>query len=115
MIKLKKPLKINNRAAIISLPKANAEHTGDVILSGWGSISSSNNAIMPDNLQTVKLPVVDLKTCKNAIEAITGPSPLHESNICTGPLTGGTSACSVSNLFLPIGILIRFGIRFWKF
>lgn len=80
----------------INLPKANAEHNGTVILSGWGSTSPVNNAIMPDVLQTAELPVVDLKTCRNAIEELTGPSPLHETNICTGPLSGGQSACSVS-------------------
>lgn len=84
----------------IELPKSNSEHTGEVILSGWGSTSSINNAIMPDTLQTVKIPLVDLRTCRSALESLTGPSPLHETNVCTGPLTGGTSACSVSISFL---------------
>ncbi|XP_051158292.1 trypsin-like [Leptopilina boulardi] len=94
LIKLKKPLTLNKAVNIIKLPKQGSEHTGKVILSGWGSTSTINNAIMPDTLQTVKLPLVDLRTCKSAIESLTGPSPLHETNVCTGPLTGGTSACS---------------------
>ncbi|XP_033232030.1 uncharacterized protein LOC117183008 [Belonocnema kinseyi] len=94
LIKLKKPLTLNERVNTINLPKANAEHNGTVILSGWGSTSNVNNAIMPDILQTAELPVVDLKTCRNAIEELTGPSPLEDTNICTGPLTGGQSACS---------------------
>lgn len=49
---------------------------------------------MPNTLQKVDLPLVDLSTCKEAIEKLTGPSPLHETNVCTGPLTGGYSACS---------------------
>lgn len=52
---------------------------------------------MPDKLQMAKLPLVDLATCKRAVESLVGPSPLHETNVCTGPLTGGYSACSVRN------------------
>lgn len=67
---------------------------GDVILSGWGSISPSGGT-MPDTLQKVTLPIVDLETCRKAIESLTGDAPLHPNNVCTGPLTGGVSACSV--------------------
>lgn len=70
--------------------------TGKGTLTGWGSTSKTNNPIMPTKLQTVDLPLIDLAACKKAIEKLTGPSPLHETNICTGPLTGGFSACSVS-------------------
>ncbi|XP_066587685.1 transmembrane protease serine 9-like [Prorops nasuta] len=94
LIKLKKPLSLSKAISPINLPLADAEHSGTVVLSGWGSISTTNSPIMPNELQKAELPVVDLETCKQAIEDLVGPSPLHETNVCTGPLTGGLSACS---------------------
>ncbi|XP_031781530.1 trypsin-1, partial [Nasonia vitripennis] len=93
LLKLEKPLVYDESVQPIALPKASSDVDGEVVLSGWGSVSSSGMGT-PDILQKVKLPVVDLATCKEALERLVGPSPLHESNVCTGPLTGGVSACS---------------------
>ncbi|XP_017766530.1 PREDICTED: transmembrane protease serine 9-like [Eufriesea mexicana] len=94
LLKLETPLKMNNLVQAISLPKTGATPTGDAILTGWGSTSRTSNPIMPDKLQVALLPIVDLNTCREAIEKLTGPSPLHATNVCTGPLTGGYSACN---------------------
>ncbi|XP_028521723.1 trypsin-1-like [Apis cerana] len=95
LLKLAKPLKLGSVVQPINLPSAPSNTpTGNVTLTGWGSTSRTNTPIMPNKLQTVDLPLINLTSCKQAIEKLTGPSPLHETNICTGPLTGGFSACS---------------------
>ncbi|XP_003692694.2 trypsin-1 [Apis florea] len=95
LLKLASPLKLTAMVQPIRLPSVpSSTPTGKATLTGWGSTSKTNNPIMPTKLQTVDLPLIDLAACKKAIEKLTGPSPLHETNICTGPLTGGFSACS---------------------
>lgn len=75
----------------IGLPAPNAVHTGTVQLHGWGSISTTNSPIMPTILQTVPKVIVPYAQCS----AVLGPnSPVHPTNVCTGPLNGGISACS---------------------
>lgn len=96
LLKLASPLKLNNAVKAISLARSNSP-SGKAVLTGWGSTSRTSTPNMPDKLQTAELPIIDLQTCKNSIEKLTGPSPLHETNICTGPLTGGFSACNVRN------------------
>ncbi|XP_063977340.1 transmembrane protease serine 9-like [Diachasmimorpha longicaudata] len=93
VLKLKSPVIFNKRVAAIALPKAGARPSGNVTLSGWGSTAPSGSGL-PAKLQTVLLPVVDLATCKKKLEELVGPSPLHDNNVCTGPLSGGVSACS---------------------
>ncbi|KAH0954452.1 hypothetical protein HN011_010735 [Eciton burchellii] len=95
MIKLKTPLDLTSKQVqSIGLPEAESEPTGDAILCGWGSTSSSHFPDMPDRLQHVKLVHVNRVTCHESVERLTGYSPVHETNVCTGPLSGGTSACS---------------------
>ena len=94
LLKLSKPLKMSNAVRAVSLPRAGSLPSGTATLTGWGSTSRTNNPIMPDRLQIAKLPLIDLATCKRSVESLTGPSPLHETNVCTGPLSGGYSACS---------------------
>ncbi|XP_076649666.1 trypsin-1-like [Halictus rubicundus] len=94
LLKLSKPLKLTKSVQVISLPTAGRIPTGNALLSGWGSTSRTNSPIMPDKLQFASLPLIDLQTCKKAVEELTGPSPLDPVNVCSGPLTGGYSACS---------------------
>lgn len=79
----------------ITLPTQSSEHTGDVTLWGWGSTSTTEVPTRPIRLQTVDKPIITLELCKIAFWAtINETVPLHENNVCTGPLTGGISACS---------------------
>ncbi|KAK0089527.1 hypothetical protein PV325_006860 [Microctonus aethiopoides] len=94
LLKLKSLLVLSELVAPVKLPEAASIPMGNTILSGWGSISSSSSNIMPPKLQTAILPIISLALCKEAVENLTGPSPLHVTNMCTGPLTGGYSACS---------------------
>lgn len=44
---------------------------------------------MPNELQTVTKPSITMEQCKEYMPE----RYLHASNLCTGPLTGGVSAC----------------------
>lgn len=95
LLKLHAPLQLNENVKIISLPKQNSLPTSPLKLSGWGSTSLSYQPIYPDILQKISLTVVDLNTCKLKLNQVVGPSsPLSDTNLCTGPVTGGISACS---------------------
>ncbi|KAJ8687274.1 hypothetical protein QAD02_023068 [Eretmocerus hayati] len=95
LLRLSSPLKLNKLVQPIAIPKPDSIPKGDVVLSGWGSISTSNVPILPDSLQKATLPVVDYDECKKALDALAiGDNPLHVNNVCTGPLDGGVSACS---------------------
>ncbi|KAL6429922.1 hypothetical protein ACFW04_007639 [Cataglyphis niger] len=94
LVKLQTPLKLTNEVQPIKLAEPGSTPTGDAILCGWGSTSDSWLPDMPDKLQHVKLPYIDLDVCDKAVEDLTGSSPVHDTNVCTGPLSGGVSACS---------------------
>lgn len=80
----------NQWVRAIALPAAGSMHSGTVTLHGWGSTSTTQQSIMPNILQTVSKPILPIAQCF----AIYGAgSPLHSTNLCTGPLNGGISAC----------------------
>ncbi|XP_012230032.1 trypsin [Linepithema humile] len=94
LIKLKSPLSFTAAVQAIKLPEAESEPSGNATLCGWGSTSTSRLPKMPNKLQYVNLEYVDLSVCSEAVSRLAGSSPVHETNVCTGPLTGGISACS---------------------
>ncbi|KAG7188819.1 hypothetical protein KM043_008428 [Ampulex compressa] len=94
LMKLASPLKFNSAVQPIDLPKEDSLPSGIVVLSGWGSISRTHVPNMPETLQHVNMTIVNLADCKKSVEEISGPSPLHPTNVCTGPLYAGISACS---------------------
>ncbi|XP_011706634.1 PREDICTED: lectizyme-like, partial [Wasmannia auropunctata] len=94
LLKLASPLKLTNEVQAIELADPESDPTGEAWLCGWGSVSNSHFPEMPDKLQHVKMEYVDRKTCHEAVEDLTGSSPVHETNVCTGPLYDQISACS---------------------
>jgi len=98
LLKLASPLKLTKEIQAIELPPPESEPTGEAWLCGWGSISTDHYPIMPDKLQHVKMEYLDLITCHETIKRLIGYSPVHETNICTGPLYDQISACSVSDI-----------------
>lgn len=74
----------------IALPNDNVIHTGNARLHGWGSTSTGFVPVWPTNLQTAELPIVPIATCTPLFDNIV----VDNSNVCTGPLTGGVGACS---------------------
>lgn len=77
----------------IDLPRTKDIPTGSVTTFGWGSISKEFMPEFPDTLQEVTMEILDYKECENALGG-EGATPLIESNICTGPLTGSLSTCN---------------------
>lgn len=93
-MKLESPIEFNEYVQKVTLPKQGNDVDGTTILAGWGSTSSSIiNPNMPTDLQRIDLPIVDLGECDRALTSLVGSHPLANTNICTGPLTGGISAC----------------------
>ena len=100
MIKLKTPLKFNERVSKIELPKKDCIHEGNAILAGWGRINPENPT-RAKILQTVTMPIIERVRCNTIMEQYFRDNfkdvknPVHETNMCTGPLTGGISGCTV--------------------
>lgn len=88
---LRSPLTFNARVGPIALPTPGAIPQGQAVLSGWGSVSTSLLPTLPAVLQTALVPIVPMEECKAAVGS---EAPLASTNVCTGPLTGGLSACS---------------------
>lgn len=51
ILKLSSPFVLNHAVNLIELPRYSSIPTGDGIIVGWGSISTTNESIMPDVLQ----------------------------------------------------------------
>lgn len=90
------PLEFNEAVQPIKLPAVNEEPSGTVVLSGWGSVSTTNFPSYPDALQTVKLTALTYTECSNRLINIMGSSrPLDKvSNVCTGGPKDNEGACS---------------------
>lgn len=78
--------------AAASLPVANSVPSGTALLYGWGSTSTSSTASYPSTLQVATVPIISLQTCENALGS--KASDVHQTNLCTGPLTGGLGICT---------------------
>ncbi|XP_058826426.1 trypsin-1-like [Topomyia yanbarensis] len=89
---------------------------GPATLAGWGSTSTGILPSMPAILQKVDKPIIDFETCEQA-NGGPGNTPLGPTNVCTGPLTGGVSACSGDSggpLFvIEGGVQTQVGIVSW--
>ncbi|XP_018346593.1 PREDICTED: trypsin-1-like [Trachymyrmex septentrionalis] len=94
LLKLASPLKLNNNVQAIELAPPESEPTGKAWLCGWGSISTTNYPIMPNKLQHVQIEYINRTICHESVKRLTGSSPIHETNVCTGPLHNKISACS---------------------
>ncbi|KAK9736499.1 Trypsin [Popillia japonica] len=95
LLRLSSSLSWSESVQPIDLPAAGDVPTGNSILSGWGSVSTSIIPNMPNTLQKANLPLLDWDVCASALASLFGSSdPLASTNVCTGPLTGGISACS---------------------
>lgn len=90
LILIQNPFVFDNIVAPIFLPNAGQIHSGDVTLFGWGSTSNTFYPVYPNILQTVSKPIIPMDVCMDQF----GETPVHVNNVCTGPLTGGISACS---------------------
>ena len=88
-MQLSGPLTFTEFVKPMTLPAPAVEPKGTVTLAGWGA-TTPIPIVMPKILQTVDKPIISYEECEKAL----GQSPLAPTNVCTGPLTGGISACS---------------------
>jgi secreted trypsin-like serine protease len=102
-----------SRITNIRLPAPETIPAGPGSLSGWGS-TGGNTA--PNILQKAILSTISITTCRDAINSLNLNGDLVDyTNFCTGPLTGGLSACSgdsggpliqrVNNVDILVGIV----------
>lgn len=92
LIRVAEPFHVSSATvAVVALPEAGRMHAGLAQLHGWGSTSLTHVPAEPAVLQTAAKPIVLWADCERALGV---GSPLHETNVCTGPLTGGVAACS---------------------
>ncbi|KAH8334193.1 hypothetical protein KR059_007414, partial [Drosophila kikkawai] len=79
--------------APVKLPSAGAKPTGKATLYGWGSTSKTNSPSYPKTLMVAKdIPIISLVSCAAALGS--KGVDVHTTNLCTGPLSGGTSFCT---------------------
>ncbi|XP_055548154.1 trypsin-1-like [Wyeomyia smithii] len=94
VIRVDKPFELNDKVKTVQLPKQLEQFEGDVMLSGWGSMSTTPVPDYPDKLRKAVLPLVDYDTCRMHWEY---DSALESSNVCAGPSDGSKSACSADS------------------
>lgn len=92
MIHVAPAFTFNVFVSAIALPAPGYIHSGTATLFGWGLVGSPPTQL-PGILQTVTKPIIPVDQCS----AILGNSPFHPTNLCTGPLSGGISACSADS------------------
>jgi trypsin len=85
---LSSPLEFNDFVQAIELPESMIDTTGDIIVSGWGALSSGGSS--PDILQKVDVPIVTNERCSAAYQGI---NPVADSMLCAGVETGGRDSC----------------------
>ncbi|XP_049538547.1 trypsin-1-like [Anopheles darlingi] len=117
LMRMVTPLTFTDRVQPTVLPPASQTNpTGAVTLAGWGSTSAGVLPTTPDILQKVTKPLITFAEC---LAAAGVDSPLGPTNICTGPLTGGVSACSGDSggplYSIQNGQQVQVGIVSWGF
>jgi len=95
LIYTKEKFIFTNYVKPIELPKADSIPNGNGNLYGWGSISSTSTPVFPGKLQVVDMPIINNDVCQKALGG--QGYKLHKTNLCTGPLTGGTSICQADS------------------
>ncbi|XP_034244415.1 trypsin-1-like [Thrips palmi] len=100
LLHLKTKLVLSDTIKPAKLPAQGAVPTGQATLSGWGSISTSQELVMPKQLQKLDLPIIPFDACNDAIQKLSDANgeknPLVESsNVCVGHLDkAGQGACN---------------------
>lgn len=97
-MRVERPFELNPYVSTVSLPYPETIPMGYAMLTGWGSIGRTRAPKTPENLQQAIVPIIDYHVCMRTLQKTLKPkerNPLHQTNICTGPLDGSLSACKV--------------------
>lgn len=92
LIRLVSPLAYSDRVRAVRIPAPESIPSGPGTLSGWGS---TGGITLPNILQKAIFSTISVQACRDAIFSLGLNGDLVDyTNFCTGPLTGGLSACS---------------------
>ncbi|XP_059620337.1 trypsin-1-like [Phlebotomus argentipes] len=94
LIRLSAPLIYNPWIQPVTLPTPGTHPTGAATIIGWGNTATGQIPNNPDILQKAPVPIIAYAQCRAALEALNAGHVFSDDKICTGPLTGGISACS---------------------
>lgn len=95
LIYTKDPLIFDKFVQPANLPEQDAMPEGHGTLYGWGNVSMTIVPKYPHKLQQANMPILDLELCEQVLAS--SGMQLHETNLCTGPLTGGVSICTADS------------------
>lgn len=95
LIYTKTPFKFTKFVQPAELPEQDELPTGYGTLYGWGNVSMTAVPNFPHKLQMANMPILDMELCEKILAA--SGLALHETNMCTGPLTGGVSICTADS------------------
>ncbi|XP_065356976.1 trypsin-1-like [Calliphora vicina] len=82
----------SNAVAPITLPASGTTPTGNALLYGWGSISTTSTPDYPSTLKVATVSIISQSSCESALGS--QGANVHDTNLCTGPLTGGIGICT---------------------
>lgn len=90
-----KPFAWSAAVKAIDLPSNGYTSSGNAVLYGWGSTSKTNSEDFPSILQEATVTLIPLKVCAAAM----GPKSIyiHDTNICTGPLSSRVGICQADS------------------
>lgn len=101
LLQLKTPVTYNQWIQPAQLPVQDVVPSGMATLSGWGSVSTTQDVVIPDVLQKLDLPIIPFAECYAFIDELVkkddppSANPLADTNICVGYLDkNGTGSCS---------------------
>lgn len=95
LIYTKEPLVFDKYVQPVNLPEPDVRPEGYGTLYGWGNVSMTIVPKYPHKLQQANMPILDMELCEEVLAA--SGMQLHETNLCTGPLTGGVSICTADS------------------
>uniref|UniRef100_A0A1A9Z3Q5 Lectizyme n=1 Tax=Glossina pallidipes TaxID=7398 RepID=A0A1A9Z3Q5_GLOPL len=95
LIHTEKPFKFDKYVQPARLPEINSIPIGYGRLYGWGNMSMTRQPRYPHKLQKADMPILDYQLSEEILNA--SGMQLHETNLCTGPLTGGVSICTADS------------------
>lgn len=99
LLLLKKRLVFGDNIQPAKLPVQDAIPSGQATLTGWGSTSTSQELVIPAQLQKLDLAIIPFDECNAFIQRQSDESgeknPLADTNVCVGDLsTAGQGACN---------------------
>ncbi|XP_061397795.1 lectizyme-like [Musca vetustissima] len=95
LIYTKEPLNFDKYVQPVNLPQQDAQPEGYGTLYGWGNVSMTIVPQYPHKLQKANMPILDMELCEQVLAS--SGMQLHDTNLCTGPLTGGVSICTADS------------------